>query len=218
MSVTIVGRRLVLKGLSVLASVGAVALITPGAASATPVKKDGQIPSSRSANGWPIEPEANTKGTVWRREIIGSGTFVDIKLGPVEVVMMHALRRYHYEVAPIRSDEVIGFRHAVHADAGYETNHASGTAVDVRPDFYPKGTQGGYSKNQMETIRSILDDCEGVIEWGGDWNDPDEAHFQIAVQPGSAELHRVSEKIQGWKDAPSKGAGTPPWAQNQTRN
>ncbi|WLW53912.1 M15 family metallopeptidase [Streptomyces sp. YU58] len=159
-----------------------------------------------SANGWPIAAAPDDGGSVWTRPVPGTGFGVAVAIGDVETILVHVVRRFHYEVEALRDGDVIGYR-APATTKGYETNHASGTAVDIRPDCYPAGVKGGFFAPQAAVIRDILADCEGVVKWGGDFTTPDESHFQIDVPPTSPEVKRVADKFRAWNASPGEGAG-----------
>jgi hypothetical protein len=53
------------------------------------------------------------------------------------------------------------------APAGYQRNHASGTAIDIRAGHYPAGARGGFDRIELEVIRDILADCEGIVRQNG---------------------------------------------------
>jgi hypothetical protein len=91
----------------------------------------------------------------------------------------------------------------------HESNHRSGTAVDIRPGWYPAGLAGGFFPHQLVVIRDILAECEGVVRWGGDYRrSVDENHFQIDVRPGDARLRRVAAKLERRAAAHGQGAGS----------
>jgi hypothetical protein len=62
------------------------------------------------------------------------------------------------------------------------SNHLSGTAVDINWDSHPfRVADAGWSQDEINTIRQILDFYEGTVFWGNDWTDPKDAmHFQLA--------------------------------------
>lgn len=159
-----------------------------------------------SANGWPIAAAPDDGGSVWTRPVPGTGFGVEVAIGDVETILVHVVRRFHYEIEALRDGDVTGYR-APATTKGYETNHASGTAVDIRPDCYPAGVKGGFFAPQAAVIRDILADCEGVVKWGGDFTTPDESHFQIDVPPTSPAVRRVADKLRAWNASPGEGAG-----------
>ena len=130
-----------------------------------------------------------------------------VRIGDVETVLLHVLRRFNYEVRTLKRGDVIGCRKPGSTIASYKSNNASGTAVDVCPQVYPAGVKGGFFPLQLEVIRDILADCEGVVRWGGDLKPVNESHFEIAVSPSSAQLTAVADKIRGWNHVPGAGAG-----------
>ncbi|MFF4273412.1 hypothetical protein [Streptomyces sp. NPDC001536] len=203
-------RRGVLRtGLGLTAAAGLATLATPSAASAsTRAAEDTPPTHPTSANGWPMEPQADTTGTIWTRQVPGSSVSVALRLGEAATVLVHVIRRYHYEIDTLVDGEVIGFRPANGKLKGYATNHASGTAVAIRPTWYPKGTKDGLFPHQLATLRDILKECQEVVAWGGDFRHPNESHFQIDVPPSDARLKRLAARIRGWEDTPGQGAGT----------
>jgi hypothetical protein len=158
-----------------------------------------------SANGWETQTVADT-GMVWTRPVAGSDVTVAVRIGDVETVLMHVIRRYHYEIGTLRVGEVVGFQAPSGALTGYQTNHASGTAVDIRPGWHPTGSRT-LSGHELDVIRAILAECAGAVTWGGDLPTPDESHFHIDVTPTDPLLAKVANKIRGWNDTPGLGAG-----------
>ena len=114
---------------------------------------------------------------------------------------MHVIRRFHYEISgPGKPDVVTYLRHVQVRRASPESNHASGTAVAIRPGWYPPGVRGGFFPHEVTVIRDILAECEGVVRWGGDDDKPYEAQFYIDVPPGDDRLARLVAKLRRWAD------------------
>lgn len=192
-------------------TVGTVTGTTATAATAASAKSAGASTASAdsgqvSANGWPITTAPDHDGSVWTRPVPGTGFGIEVAIGDVETILVHVVRRFHYEIEALRTGDVTGYRPLAQTK-GHETNHASGTAVDIRPDAYPAGAKGGFFTPQLAVLRDILADCEGVVKWGGDFPAPDESHFQIDVPPTSTAVKRVADKLRTWNTAPGKGAG-----------
>ncbi|MGC9540906.1 hypothetical protein [Streptomyces sp. UG1] len=162
-----------------------------------------------SLNGWEMENSADDGGEVWTRPVLGTPLDgVQIRMGDVETVLVHVVQRFHYEVDQLRRGDVESWRSPSKVRKGLaESNLASGTAVQIRPGFYPSGQHGGFFPNQLVIVRDILADCEGVVRWGGDDKKPDEALFYIDVPPGDERLVRVANKIRRWVATPGEGAG-----------
>ncbi|WP_055617368.1 hypothetical protein [Streptomyces phaeochromogenes] len=195
-TVTLVG------GGSVLAlPAGAVAAERPG---------PGDAPKRpTSPNGWELEEKANDVSTVWTRPVPGTGLDVDVRIGDVETVLVHVVRRFHYEIDELRKGDLTGWRAPARVKPKRaEGNQASGTAVAIRPGSYPPGARGGFFPPQLMVIRDILAECDGVVRWGGDDDRPYEALFSIDVPPGDKRLTDLVAKLRTWADEPGAGPGT----------
>ncbi|MFG3054157.1 hypothetical protein ACGFZP_24815 [Kitasatospora sp. NPDC048239] len=219
-----ISRRGVLKGTAatglLVAGAGAVSAQPAAAAPRTGAAADraqaGAAPqpgvrnARTSANGWRMENAVDAGGAVWTRPLPGTTARLAVRIGQVETVLVHLARRYHYEVAELRAEEVAGWRspEGIRSSALAESNLASGTAVALRPGSFPPGVQGGYLPYELQVIRDILAELDGVVAWGGDDKHVDEGLFYLAVPPGDARLKAVADRIRGWSEAPGSGAGT----------
>ncbi|MBB4927517.1 hypothetical protein [Kitasatospora kifunensis] len=165
----------------------------------------------QSANGWQMENAVDAAGAVWTRPIPGTAARPAVRIGWVETVLVHVAQRFHYEIAELRADEVVGWRppQEVRSTDSPESNQASGTALALRPGCYPPGVRGGFYPYEVLVIRDILAELDGVVAWGGDDPTPVESLFSIAVPPGDERLKTVAERIRGWSEEPGAGAGSP---------
>ncbi|MGW3291872.1 hypothetical protein ACWDR3_45355 [Streptomyces sp. NPDC001002] len=159
-----------------------------------------------SANGWPV-----TATGITTLPVPGTPASVELREGEVSVVLLHVVRRFHYEVEEVARHELAGHRPAAGL-TGHLTNYASGTAVAIRPDAYPLGADGVLFPHQERAVRDIVRECEGVVAWGGRMRRPHVAHFQIDVRPGDPRLRRLAARIGGWTQLPGEGAGVFPLA------
>ncbi|MEU3146135.1 hypothetical protein [Streptomyces sp. NPDC006999] len=179
-----------------------------------PAEVSGAHPVSR--NGWALADEVDVGQGVWSRPVSGTGFALDTRLGAVETVLVHIVRRRHYEIETLREGEVAGWRPIGELDAdGPESNQASGTAVAIRPDAYVKGVAGGLTRTQRKTVDSILEDCGSVIRWGGRDRTPYEALFYIDVPPSKEErrpaghpVEKLADTLRRWNRTPGVGAGS----------
>ncbi|MFF8280985.1 hypothetical protein ACF05T_33840 [Streptomyces lateritius] len=205
-------RSVLLTGAGLTAAAGLATLAVPAPASAaTPAAAPAPRPRPVAVgpNGWPLESATDASGTVWTRQVPGSSVAVALRLGEPAVVLVHVIRRYHYEIDTLTDGEVIGFRPPGRSLKGYAANHASGTACAIRPTWYPEGVTGGLFPHQRAVILDILRECEDVVAWGGNFRRRlNEAHFQIDVPPSDPRLQRLAARLRGWEDVPGKGAGT----------
>ncbi|GAA0377972.1 hypothetical protein [Streptomyces blastmyceticus] len=218
-------------GLTAAASLASTGLLaTPAVAAPQPLKDDKLkealrrvearrrrlLTSRPSANGWEMQKAVDDGGDIVTRHVAGTGLNVSMRMGDPETVLVHVIRRFHYEVdtlgLPGEPNPVEGWvAPSVARDSRLpESNQASGTAVVVRPDFYPPGVRGGFTTAQQLIIRDIVADTEGVVRWGGDDRRPYEGLFYLAVRPGDARLARVAAEIRTWDETPGSGAGVIP--------
>ncbi|MEU8822530.1 hypothetical protein [Streptomyces sp. NPDC048636] len=169
-----------------------------------------------SANHWEMEKATDDGGDIATRPVAGTGLKVTVRMGDPETVLVHVIRRFHYEV------DALGLHGELNPVEGWvapsavrdsrlpEANQASGTAVVIRPDFYPPGVRGGFTVSQQLIIRDIIADTEGVVRWGGEDRRPYEGLFYLTVRPSDTRLERVAAKIRAWYETPGAGAGVIP--------
>ncbi|MFD5466065.1 hypothetical protein ACFWIQ_25000 [Kitasatospora sp. NPDC127059] len=205
-------RRTAVRSAAVIGTAVAAAALLPGIASAAPnpSPKTTELPELKlptSANGWTIEKEANHVSTVWTRQVAGTGLSVDVRIGDVEEILVHLIRRFHYEVEELPSGDLLGWQEIGGLRAkSPESNLASGTAVRVRPGASAKGGLFAY---QELVLRDVLADCQGVVRWGGDDDEVDESLFYIALGPDDRRVNRLADRLRAWGARPGEGAGTP---------
>lgn len=72
--------------------------------------------------------------------------------------------------------------------------HASGTAIDINAPRHPYGKGGTFTAAQVKEIRKILAELDGTVRWGGDFDNPDEMHFEIRV--GKARVAAMADEIR----------------------
>ncbi|MFD0318555.1 hypothetical protein [Streptomyces flavalbus] len=148
---------------------------------------------TRSANGWPIDPDATAVFPVE-----GSGASARLRGGAAAAVLLHVARRWHYEIAALDSGEGGGLTaYTTRRDIGadFESNHLSGTAVALHPAAYPLAGSEGLWPHQEAIVRDILVDCEGTVAWGGDLTPVKVSHFHVAVRPDDRTLARVAAAL-----------------------
>jgi hypothetical protein len=165
-----------------------------------------------SSNGWEMEKITDGLGNIHTRPVPGTPLDgIQVRLGTVEVILVHLVRRFHYEITPVKRGEIDAWQHpeTVRTDRP-ESNLASGTAVRIQPDHYPAGSRDNFFPLQSAVIRDILAELDGVVRWGGDDPHSDEALFYIDVLPEDPRLASLDTRIRSWLDQPGKGAGAPP--------
>jgi hypothetical protein len=133
--------------------------------------------------------------------LIASYTIVrDIKInlrkGDASVVLLHLFRWYDKNIEPLFKEDTGGYnpRHIEGSDV--DSNHASGTAGDVRWKKHARGKKNTFTKAQKDAIHEQLKFYEGVIRWGEDYKvaPVDGMHFE--VNKGPKELARIAKKCK----------------------
>lgn len=155
-----------------------------------------------SANGWPVLSSFD------ELRVEGTDRTVALCEGASSVVLLHVVRRYHYEIDQLRTGDLDGGTTDRRIASPAQSNFLSGTAVEVRRGWYPLGAKGGLFPDELTVVRDIVAECDGVVQWGGDLSLPMEGYFSIAERPGSAALGRVAARLSGDDSFDSaRGAG-----------
>ena len=115
-----------------------------------------------------------------------------LRRGPAEVLLGDFVRRHHLEVEPIIGP-VWGW--SALNDVG-NSNHLSGTAVDLRATVRPWGARV-LGKAVIDRTYALLDRYDGAIFWGREWNRADEMHFQLRWPEGDKRYDAVIAKVLG---------------------
>ncbi|MCG7610327.1 M15 family metallopeptidase [Mycobacterium sp. CnD-18-1] len=93
------------------------------------------------------------------------------------------------------------------------SNHLSGTAVDIMAPKYPWQRYTMDAATQAK-VRRGLELFEGSVFWGRDWSRPDEMHYQMAWREGDARNDAFAAKLRGgylgiWAPAPPPPPSAP---------
>ena len=160
-------------------------------------------PGVLTENGWPM---VNADKTV-SVEVVKSARKVPLLRGDVATILNAWIILYDREVEPIRS-QVWGW--SPYNDV-WNSNHMSGTAVDIHAPMYPWG-QRKMPDHIKQKVFALLEKFDGVIYWGAGWNKPDEMHYQIGLPPSNPKVRALAEKLNNgylgaYKTTP---APTPP--------
>lgn len=147
-----------------------------------------------SINGWPVSDDQNTIN-VRSFKIPGSIRSVRLNADAAPVLLFVA-NRFHKLVANLDKPPlaVWGYMYRKARVSPVWSDHASGTAIDLRSDKFPIGSRN-MSVKQRLAVRAILRSCNGLVIWGGDYkNDAqaDEMHFAIAP-------HVTKTDIKAWQ-------------------
>lgn len=115
-----------------------------------------------------------------------------LRRGPAEILLGEFVRRHHTRVEPIRSS-VWGWS-AINDVAN--SNHLSGTAVDVLAPWRPWGARV-LQQSIVDRTYDVLNEFDGAIKWGREWNRADEMHFQLNWPEGDKRYDAVIAKVLG---------------------
>lgn len=97
---------------------------------------------------------------------------------------------YHNNVEPVGSP-VWGWS-ATNLVAN--SNHLSGTAVDINAPKYPWGLRR-MPAHLIAKVRTGLRLFEGAIFWGADWSKPDEMHYQLGWPEGDRRVEAFANRL-----------------------
>ena len=75
------------------------------------------------------------------------------------------------------------------------SNHLSGTAIDLNAPRYPWGRHT-MPADRIAKVRRGLDLFEGTVFWGADWDRADEMHYQIGAPEGTASLDEFAARLR----------------------
>lgn len=145
--------------------------------------------NSRSENGWRM---VNRDGCVVAGPSVGLPftNTAPIRAGHASTILVAWLLWYDRNVEPL-SSPVWGWS-ATNDVAN--SNHLSGTAVDINAPKYPWGARV-MPAARIAKVRKGLALFEGTVFWGADWSRADEMHYQIGYPEGDNRIARFAEKL-----------------------
>ena len=155
--------------------------------------------SDVSINGWPVSGDRSAI-KVQRFHIPGTLRAVELSADAAPILLRIGTS-FHRHVANLDREPlaVWGYNYRKIRPQQDDpkapwSDHASGTAIDLRSDKFPIGARN-MSVRQRFWVRRILKNCEGLVIWGGDYKTlPDEMHF--AVAPGVTPKHVLAWRIR----------------------
>jgi hypothetical protein len=110
-------------------------------------------------------------------------------------ILLWVATKFHAAVANLDKDPLAvwgyKYRPALQGN-GALSDHASGTAIDLRSDRFPVGTDN-MNRIQKVMVRRILNRCDGLVIWGGDYKSAaskDQMHFAIAPKVTARDIER----------------------------
>jgi hypothetical protein len=132
--------------------------------------------------------EANNRALVHSVTIPGTDVKVAVRIGPAGDLLIAAAARWHREVEPLRAKDGVldtwGYAERnIRGSSTTLSNHASGTALDLRARIHPLGRPAveTFTSIQIAAIDRIIADTRGALRWGGRWSRPDAMHIEVVA-------------------------------------
>lgn len=121
---------------------------------------------------------------------------ISLRKGDVSVVLLHFARWYDKNIEQLTPADTGGYNPRSILGSTVLSNHASGTAEDLRWNKHPRGKHNTFTAGQKEKIEKQLAFYEGAIRWGGNYVSAtiDEMHFEINV--GASKLATIAAKCK----------------------
>lgn len=120
---------------------------------------------------------ANDPSLIRTETIPGTDVTVRVRKGPVGDLLLYAAARWHVEVEHLRAPDGVldcwGYaQRTIRGDPSTMSNHASGSALDLRARAHPLATAASatFTPTQIAAVRRIVIDCQGCLRWGGDYS------------------------------------------------
>lgn len=140
-----------------------------------------------SYNGWNASPDPKAIDVDPGFTAAGRKFPGGVKRGPVSVIFRYLIEQFDKRVEELDAytpGDEWGYNYRVNRNAANLSCHASGTAVDLNATKHPNGKRGTFRPIQVAAIRTILDELDGVVRWGGDFTGTvDEMHFEVKGTP-----------------------------------
>lgn len=128
-----------------------------------------------SENGWQpawVGPES----LQWTK-VPGTNVSLQIQKGWPLAILRAFAADFNAYVEPLRDADSACY---TPTNSVSTSNHLNGTAMDLNWNSHPfRILNAGFTSQQINTIRDLLDFYEDTVFWGNDWNTPKDAmHFQ----------------------------------------
>jgi len=143
--------------------------------------------------------------------IPGSTITINLRKGDVSVVLLDFLSWHHKNIESLRQKDTGGYNCRNIAGSTKLSNHASGTAADVRWQEHVQGKRNaGFSAAEVSKINTKLKEYGGAIRWGNNYSGtPDAMHFEINQGPALVKKQADRIRARNAKPAPSKPPAKP---------
>lgn len=140
-----------------------------------------------SQNGWLVSPSNRIPFR------IAGVLFGDVRAGDVFTVLSYVANRFHNEVEHLIPGQCGSYNPRKIPGTNVWSNHASATAIDCNWRLHVLGARHTFTTRQVAVINDIIDECDGVVRWGGTFSNVDEMHLEINAGPDA--VHAVAVKL-----------------------
>lgn len=152
-------------------------------------------------NGWLASPNPADFGGLEPIVVAGESFAPGVRAGDVATVLRYVAEQMNARVEPVVKPEWHqaddwGFSYRKNRNANNLSCHSAGCAIDYNATLHVNGKRGTFTPDQVATIREILRELDGVVEWGGNFKGtPDEMHWEISGT--EEEVARVAARLRG---------------------
>jgi hypothetical protein len=145
-----------------------------------------------SQNGWVASEDQNAIGI---KSFKVPGTKIRLRCAKkVAPLLVTFAAEFHTNIERIHVGKLDDWGYAfrnVKGSTDKLSNHASGTAIDLNATDHPLGHAGTFTQMQTVMIQAL---CKKYgLQWGGNWQRPDEMHFEVSVN--EAQCAALIEKL-----------------------
>lgn len=159
---------------------------------------------------------ADDRSLIRSATIAGTDVKVAVRKGPAGDLLLYAAARWHREVEPLRAPDGVldawGYaERKIRGSATVTSNHASGTALDLRARAHPLGrpATATFTPAQIAAIDRIVADCRGALRWGGRWSRPDGMHLEVVATEAACARVLTQMTALDHPTSPALAAATP---------
>lgn len=157
---------------------------------------------STSYNGWTASRDPDAIGIV-SFAVAGRSFPAGVKKGDVKTVFTYLAAQIHLRVESLTHGydaDDWGYSYRANVNNPSQLScHSSGTAIDINATEHPNGSRNTFSPTQVRELREILNECGGVIKWGGDFSTTkDEMHFEIKGNAAAVKAVGARLRSQSW--------------------
>lgn len=172
--------------------------------------------NSFSENGWPMVDQDSCQWVT----VPGTDVSLQIQMGQPLILLRAFAADFNAYVEPLRDADSACW---TPTNSVATSNHLSGTALDLNWNSHPfQILNAGFTSEQINMVRDLLEFYEDTIFWGNDWDSPRDAmHFQVGYNTyqNAHTQDVINRKIRadGYSTFRRGGAASPPATSKQDR-